>query len=142
MVLLVYPTFGSLILMGLLMPFSYVPLELAALGALALMSILAVIASLCIIAAYKAGEAGAVAPMHYSQMIWAVIYGYFIFNELPDLMTIIGSSVIIGSGLYVVFRETRASISANTPVLRNRSRAETGILPRVSILSKSTKSDT
>lgn len=141
MVLLVYPMFGSLLFMGMLMPMSYVPLELIDLGALALMSFIALIASLCIIIAYKVGEAGFVAPMHYSQMIWAVIYGYFFFDELPDIFTVLGSSIIIASGLYVVFRETRASISANTPVLRNKSRAETGILPRLSVLSGRSKSN-
>ena len=139
MVLLVYPIFGSLLLMGALMPMSYVPLGLIDLGLLAAMSVLAVLASLCIIAAYKVGEAGFVAPMHYSQMIWAVVYGFAFFDELPDQMTIIGSSVIIASGLYVVFRETRTSISKNTPVLRNRSRAETGVLPRVSLISSPAK---
>ena len=139
-VLLLYPMFASLLLMGALMPPSYVPLELLDLGALAFMAILASTAQLCIILAYKSGEAAVVAPMHYSQMIWAIIYGFFIFQEWPDAMTLIGSLVIIASGSYVVFRESRKKVSQNTPVLRNRSRADTGTVPRISFLDKTIKS--
>ena len=139
-VLLLYPMFASLLLMGALMPPSYVPLELLDLGALALMAILASTAQLCIILAYKSGEAAVVAPMHYSQMIWAIIYGFFIFQEWPDAMTLIGSLVIIASGSYVVFRESRKKVSQNTPGLRNRSRADTGTVPRISFLDKTIKS--
>jgi len=139
-VLLLYPMFASLLLMGALMPPSYVPLKLLDLGALALMAILASTAQLCIILAYKSGEAAVVAPMHYSQMIWAIIYGFFIFQEWPDAMTLIGSLVIIASGSYVVFRESSKKVSQNTPVLRNRSRADTGTVPRISFLDKTIKS--
>jgi len=139
-VLLLYPMFASLLLMGALMPPSYVPLKLLDLGALSLMAILASTAQLCIILAYKSGEAAVVAPMHYSQMIWAIIYGFFIFQEWPDAMTLIGSLVIIASGSYVVFRESRKKVSQNTPVLRNRSRADTGTVPRISFLDKTIKS--
>jgi len=139
-VLLLYPMFASLLLMGALMPPSYVPLKLLDLGALALMAILASTAQLCIILAYKSGEAAVVAPMHYSQIIWAIIYGFFIFQEWPDAMTLIGSLVIIASGSYVVFRESRKKVSQNTPVLRNRSRADTGTVPRISFLDKTIKS--
>jgi hypothetical protein len=76
--------------------------------------------------------------MHYSQMVWAIIYGYFFFSELPDQFTLIGTGIIISSGLYVVFRETRTKVSDNKPVLRNKSRAETGTTPRISTLIKPT----
>lgn len=138
-VLLLYPMLANLLIMAALMPSSYVPLELLDLGALALMAIMASIAQLCIILAYKSGEAAVVAPMHYSQMIWAIIYGFFIFQEWPDTMTLIGSFVIIASGSYVVFRESRNKVSQNTPVLRNRSRADTGTVPRTSFLDKTLK---
>ena len=137
-VLMIYPMFANLILMGALLPSHYIPMELIDLGTLALMAILASIASLCIILAYKNGEASVVAPMHYSQMIWAIIYGYFFFAELPDQFTLIGACIIISSGLYVVFREGRVRVSDNKPVLRNKSRADTGTTPRISTLTTST----
>ncbi|MGB1638190.1 MAG: DMT family transporter, partial [Paracoccaceae bacterium] len=137
-VLMIYPMFANLFLMAALLPGRYVPMALFDLGTVATMAILASLASLCIILAYKNGEASVVAPMHYSQMIWAIIYGYFFFAELPDRFTLIGACIIISSGLYVVFRESRVTVSKNTPVLRNKSRAETGTTPRISTLINTT----
>ena len=135
-VLLIYPMFANLVLMGAFLPFYYVPLELVDLGALTFMAVLALVASTFLILVYKTGDATTVAPMQYSQMIWAIFYGAFLFGELPDRMTILGSCVIIISGLYVVYRETLSLRSQNTPVLRNRSRTDTGIFPRISFSLK------
>lgn len=137
-VLMIYPMFANLLLMATLLPGRYIPMTLFDLGTVATMAVLASLASLCIILAYKNGEASVVAPMHYSQMVWAIIYGYFFFSELPDQFTLIGTGIIISSGLYVVFRETRTKVSDNKPVLSNKSRAETGTTPRISTLTKPT----
>ena len=82
----------------------------------------------------EAAEAVIVAPMQYSQMIWATIFGALIFDEIPDGMTLIGAAVIIASGIYIVLREGKATVSENRPVLNSRSRPETGTLPRISLL--------
>jgi S-adenosylmethionine uptake transporter len=131
-VLLLYPMMANLVLMGCLLPFVYRPLPLQDLGALAMVSVLAFCGGLGLIAAYRASEAAIVAPMQYSQIVWAAGYGYFIFGELPDRWTVTGAGIIILSGLYIVLRESRAGISRNRPVLQTRSRAETGTTPRVS----------
>ena len=73
--------------------------------------------------------------MQYSQIIWASLYGTFFFDEKMSTNTIIGTCVIIVSGLYIVLRESSGG-SANTPVLRTRSRGETGTTPRMSLLMR------
>ena len=72
--------------------------------------------------------------MQYSQIIWAAVYGALFFDEFPDQWTIIGTSVIICSGIYIVMREGTPTVSKNSPVLSNKSRAETGLMPRISLL--------
>ena len=57
------------------------------------------------------------------------------FDEVPDGATALGAAVIIASGLYILLREGRASASENRPVLATRSRAETGTMPRASLLT-------
>ena len=132
-VLLLYPMLTNFVLMGALMPWVYVPMEFSELAMLAGMSILAFGAMLCIIAAYRNGEAVTVAPMQYSQILWATFFGALFFDEKPDLATGIGAAVIIASGLYIVLREQQSGTS-NTPVLKTRSRFETGTLPRIGVL--------
>ncbi|MBL4599173.1 MAG: DMT family transporter [Rhizobiaceae bacterium] len=130
-VLLLYPMLGNFLIMGALMPFVYKPMPLIDLGAVALMAVLAFAAMLCMIGAYKSGEAVVVAPMQYSQIIWASAFGYMFFNETPDMQTLVGAGVIIASGIYIVLREGRKNISENTPVLRSRSRVAAGAYFRI-----------
>lgn len=130
-VLLVFPMMTNFIVMGAALPFVYVPMAPEHMGGIAVMSILALIASSLVIAAYKAGEAVVVAPMQYSQIIWASLFGMFLFDETMDMMTLLGASIIIGSGVYIVLREGRGTSSENTPVLRTRTRAETGTSLRI-----------
>ena len=89
LVLLLFPLLGSFLAMGALMPFGYRPMPLHDLVAVAVLSGLGFVALNCMIGAYKSGEAAIVAPMQYSQIIWAMLYGMLIFNEKPERITLV-----------------------------------------------------
>ncbi|SFJ80954.1 DMT family transporter [Celeribacter neptunius] len=131
-VLMLYPLIANFVVMGTVMTFFYHPLPLLDLGGVATISLLGFTGGVILILAYRASEAAIVAPMQYSQIIWATIFGYFIFGETVDLPTVIGAGIIILSGLYIVFRESRGGHSDNTPVLRTRSRASSAMSFRIS----------
>ncbi len=133
-VLLLYPMMTNLLLMGILLPFVYEPMPLVDFAGLALIAILAFCAMLGIIGAYRRAEAVIVAPMQYSQILWATMFGMLFFGETPDAMTLLGASVIIGSGLYILLREGKGNSSENRPVLRTRSRHDTGTYLRAGSL--------
>lgn len=59
----------------------------------------------CIIIALRVGDISAVAPFRYTALVWAVVIGYLVFGEVPDAMMLIGAFVIVGSGLYALYRE-------------------------------------
>jgi S-adenosylmethionine uptake transporter len=107
-------------------------MPVAHLGLTAVMAFLGMLGALGIIAAYRSAPAVIVAPMQYSQIIWAALYGWLFFNETVDLYTAVGSAVIIASGIYIVLREGTPSVSQNRPVLESRSRMDTGTQPRIS----------
>lgn len=132
LVMLLYPMTASFVLMGAMMPFVYEPMPVEHLGLLAVMSALGFGAGLLIIQAYKSGDAAVVAPMQYSQIIWAALFGLLIFNETSDRTTWVGVSIIIAAGMYVVLRESLGGRSRYAPVLRSRARPETGAVPRIS----------
>jgi drug/metabolite transporter (DMT)-like permease len=121
-VLLLYPLAANFALMSVLMIPVYRPMPLGDMGAVGLISILGFAAGLCLIAAYKRSEAALVAPMQYSQIIWATFYGYFLFDEALDTRTLMGAGIIILSGIYIVARESLKGAASQTPVLRTRSR--------------------
>lgn len=56
-------------------------------------------------------ETAIVAPFHYVQMLWGVIFGYLLFSHIPSLSTLTGSALIIGSGLFLIYREHRAHVT-------------------------------
>ncbi|MDJ0629812.1 MAG: DMT family transporter [Rhodobacter sp.] len=130
-VMLLYPMVANFAAMGMILPFVYKPLPGEDLGALAVMSLLAFAAMLCLIAAYRRADAAVIAPMQYSQIIWAALFGALMFGEIPDRFTALGAGIIILSGVYIVLREGRANVSVNRPVLNTRSRAATPSTPRV-----------
>ncbi len=133
-VLILHPMLGNFIFMGAGLWLVYTPMPLIDLAASAVVAVLSLVAMGLLIFAYRMAPAAIVAPMQYSQILWAVVYGYFLFDERIDTATALGSAVIIASGLFIVLREAQGSGSANTPVIRTRSRAGTPSAPRVSFL--------
>lgn len=133
-VLLLYPMMANFVVLGAALPFVYRPMPVQHFGMLGIIALFGFVATLLIIHAYRNAEAVIVAPMQYSQMVWAVIFGAAIFSETVDIYTIVGASVIIASGLYIVAREGNSTASKNRPVLESRSRPETGTMPRISLM--------
>ncbi len=130
-VLILYPMVANFILMGAAMPFVYQPMPGLDLGALAVIAALALLATFCLIRAYNMASAVMVAPMQYSQILWATLFGVLLFDEGLNWATVTGSAIIIASGIYIVLREDKGGGSANTPVLRTRSRLGTPGGPRI-----------
>ena len=135
-VLMLYPLVANFVVMGAALPFVYQPMPIEHLGLVAVISAFAFVAGLMMIAAYTNADAAIVAPMQYSQIIWATFFGALLFDELPDQATLIGAAIIIASGLYIVLRESRGGGSENTPVLRTRSRHETPTGFRIGLLMR------
>ena len=66
------------------------------------------------IKAFQFAPAATVTPFGYSNLIWAVLFGYLIFGDLPDGWTVSGALVIAGSGLYIAHREQTLARQART----------------------------
>jgi S-adenosylmethionine uptake transporter len=96
-------------------------------------AVLGMCGAFLMILAYRSAPAVIVAPMQYSQILWAAFYGWLLFDEDIDRWTAAGSAVIIASGIYIVLREGTPSVSKNRPVLENRSRLDVGTIPRVGL---------
>lgn len=135
-VLLLYPMIASVVVAGAAMPLVYRPMPVEHLGLMAVIAVMGLAASLLIIGAYRAAPAVIVAPMQYSQILWAAVYGALFFGESIDLWTAIGATIIIASGVVIVLREGTPQVSRHSPVLSTKSRAETGLMPRIGLLLK------
>jgi len=64
-----------------------------------------------LIKAYSRATATALAPYPYLQMVWMIGFGWAVFDQLPDLWTLLGSAIIVAGGLYIVHREHRLRVA-------------------------------
>ena len=83
---------------------------MAAPAHLALMLGIAILAGLgeyLLIRALEIAYAVVVAPMQYSLILYAALWGYLVFGDLPDRWTWAGTAIIVGSGLYMLYVEKR-----------------------------------
>ena len=88
---------------------NYSPLSLNIWGIIILMVIIQVIGFLALLSGYQnAVSASSVAPVHYTQMIWGTLIGYFVFSEVPTFSVIVGAIVIILSGIYLIYTENNS----------------------------------
>lgn len=69
------------------------------------MGMVAALANWAGVKALRLGEASVVGSIQYTQLIYAAIFGLFLFNEIPDRYTIVGAAFIIGSSIYILRRE-------------------------------------
>jgi drug/metabolite transporter (DMT)-like permease len=110
---------GTFTLGALMSPFGWVTPTLGSLGLFAAAGIISVSALLCVNRSLKLAPASAVAPYQYSMIVWAVMFGYFVFGDVPQPATIIGAAIIIGAGIYIFLRERelgRAEAAVSPPV--------------------------
>ncbi len=132
-VMMLYPMLANFMVSAVALPFVYLPMPIGHLGLLACIAALGLGGSLLLISAYRVSPAVIVAPMQYSQIIWATIFGSIVFHETHDLRTIAGTLIIIASGIYIVLREDRTTVSRVRPVLGTPMRFDQGLLPRLAL---------
>jgi len=77
-------------------------------GQLAAATVIGVIAYNALTGAMRSGEISVVAPFRYTRLVFAMVLGVLVFGERPDIWTLVGSVVIVGSGLFTVLRERYA----------------------------------
>ena len=61
----------------------------------------------CIIRAMRVGEVASVTPFRYTSLLWAIVFGFVVFSEIPDKFTIVGSLIVVITGLFAWYRERK-----------------------------------
>jgi drug/metabolite transporter (DMT)-like permease len=101
-----YVVLATLVLVtlaGLLMSLGdWRPVSLERVGWLSLSALLLGSGFLCQIVAVRSGELSFIAPFSYTGILVAVFYGYVVWQELPDRMTVAGIALIVAAGMYIL----------------------------------------
>lgn len=86
---------------------------------LAAASVFVLVGYYSLIEAMRTAEISAVAPFRYTVVLWAMLLGYLVFDEVPSVLTIVGSLIVISAGIYTLHRERvtlKRTISARRDV--------------------------
>jgi len=101
-----YGTCASLTVTATLLPAVWITPAWGDLGMAAVAGGLGGSAVIMLLNAFRAAPAAVVAPFQYTQMVWGITYGYLFFGDRPDGWLLLGAAIVIGSGLYILYRET------------------------------------
>jgi drug/metabolite transporter (DMT)-like permease len=85
----------------------FVPLEVAPSmwPIIAMMAILVLLGQRCTFRALRLAPVGVVAPFHYSELLWAALFGWVFWHEWPGSHVWWGALLVVGAGLYTLWRE-------------------------------------
>lgn len=92
---------------GFVAPFQWQPLHIHHLPLLLGMAVFGTLGITLIAHAFRLGAAAVVAPFDYTALLWASLFGWLIWSEVPGFWIYVGATVIVASGIYIVVREAR-----------------------------------
>lgn len=90
----------------LIAPFGgWAPMRVFDIGLLAMGAVLLLLGYQFIILSMRTGDISFVSPFRYTGLLWAILLSFFLFGDIPDAAMIVGSVVVVVSGLYTLYRE-------------------------------------
>jgi drug/metabolite transporter (DMT)-like permease len=82
------------------------------LALLAAMGVAGIASQYAYIAGLRLGDTAVVVPVDYSRLVMAALVGFFLFGETPDALTLAGAAIVIGSTLFIIWREQQLAKAA------------------------------
>ena len=76
---------------------------------LPLIGVMMTLAHYSLIIGLARAPASKIQPFHFTLIFWAIIFGYIFYKDIPDLLTIIGATIIALSGVYVIKNQTKSN---------------------------------
>lgn len=95
---------GAIVLLAML-PFVFVAPRPWQWGLTLFIGVLSSMGQWLVVQAHRWAPASVLAPFSYTQLVWATLAGWLVFDTLPDEWTLVGAAIIVASGLYTVHRE-------------------------------------
>ena len=109
----IYVLVGPLLAGAMLIPGRWTPPTPGDWGVFALAGLCSAVAWLGLVGGYRRASPALLAPLEYTALVWGAIAGFAIWNEIPDRWTLLGGAIIVGSGLWVAYRELGQRALAN-----------------------------
>jgi len=105
-VVMVSGQFGAMLLVsGAIAPIGWIAPSALDFGLMLVLGVVAMTAFACMNRSLKLAPASVVVPYQYTMIVWAVVLGWLVFGDVPDAFTLTGAAIIVGAGLYILWRE-------------------------------------
>jgi drug/metabolite transporter (DMT)-like permease len=112
---LFYSNMVGVVVMSLVVPFVWTtPHDPLIIGLMVLSGALGSIGHYLLIIAHRLAPPSVLAPFLYSQLVWVILLGYWVFGDLPNAWTLAGAAVVVASGLYLLHREHKVGRRTTT----------------------------
>lgn len=119
--MILFPLLANILVAGSALYFVYQPMPLSDLAIMFLVGVLGLLGQYFVLRGYRGAPAAFVAPMQYSQIVWAILFGYVFFGETVDRWVLLGSSITVLSGVIIIWRERVVSkVQANLNTRNSR----------------------
>ena len=109
-----YVTLTTTVVSALAMPFLWVTPSWRDAPLLAAVGILGGMAQLAFTRAFRLAPAAIVSPFDYSGLLYASMIGYYVWGDVPTATFLVGAAIVMASGLYILYRETKLAAARRT----------------------------
>ncbi len=116
-VLVFWQTVGALFIGAVFAPFDWITPNALDLMMLAALGVISMSAHICIARSVKLAPAAVVAPIQYSLLLWAILFGWLVFGDTPRPSMLVGAAIIIVAGLLVVSRHGQSGTNPATETI-------------------------
>lgn len=100
-----YAASGIFVVTGVIMLNAWKTPEIGEFALMLAMGLVSVAAQFCIVHSFRFAEVYVVAPFEYVTILWAILFGWILFSDLPTPIMLAGAALVVGCGLYIVFRK-------------------------------------
>lgn len=112
--MMAYTAVAVLLVSAVIAPFDWVTPQATDLWVLFAAGVAVGLGHYCLVQGYRLAAPSVVAPIDYTALLWGLLLGWLIWDELPDTPTLAGAALVASSGLYVIQREAKLARSINT----------------------------
>ncbi len=121
-----YTSVGITLASAVTLPFiEWTPVTLSNGAPLVAAAMFLIVGYVLSVSSMRVGDIGFVSPFRYMILLWSIILGIFMFDNIPDIWTIVGSTIIVATGVYTFYREQQVARSQKNAA---RSAASRGIV--------------
>ncbi|MBL4666190.1 MAG: DMT family transporter [Sneathiella sp.] len=106
---------GIMVTSASLLPFiDWRPVTVENISILMAASLFVIVGYVLSVSAMRTGDIGFVSPFRYTILLWSIVLGILVFGDIPDVWTIVGSAVVVITGIYTFYRERKRQADTET----------------------------